>query len=147
MWSPWFHSETGSLRLPPPQPHTHNPRPPLLLSFKPFTDPGLCLPLWSNFDPKKNLCSKLSHPASIGWIALSPLVHCCRWLSHIDDISKCKIYAIFSTTKNKGFNAIKYELLVCHSCRMGIIQHANLLVLVHIYRYPYPIYGSGCLCL
>ena len=38
----------------------------------------------------------------------------------------------FQQRLNKEFSAIKYDVLVCHYCRMMMTQHANLLSLVHI---------------
>ena len=40
----------------------------------------------------------------------------------------------FQQQKNKGLNDIKYDILLYHSCRKMIIQHANLLGLVHIHN-------------
>ena len=47
---------------------------------------------------------------------------------------KQNICNVSNNNKNKGFPAIKYDVLVCHSfCKM-IIKHANSLGLVNILK-------------
>ena len=48
-------------------------------------------------------------------------------------IIKQNICNIFNKTKNKGFIAIKYDILVCHSCIMMIFHHAKFLGPVQLY--------------
>ena len=51
-------------------------------------------------------------------------------LSYDDNHKTEKTKFLQCFQKNKWINDIKYDVLVCHSCRMMTIQHANLVHLV-----------------